>query len=134
MVYTTKKDFIKRTLELIDQYEIFRKTIPPREQHESTLFANCLMGLLIIAKEEYLAKIPTGIAITSIAGTEIDVSRMLITALRNSIAHYDFDLKDMNGDEIIDAIEFKNIGIFDLFKFKPFIKDFAKALYEAIPD
>src|SRR5258708_21017750 len=93
-VYNAKKDFIKRTIDIIEQYDHIKDSLPPEKQHEDTLFVNCLMGLLIIAKEEYIKRIPTRVATTDVAGTQIDVTRILITQLSNAIDHYYFELID----------------------------------------
>lgn len=47
-----ERDFIKRTLEIIDQYEeLVRSRMPEPQQFEVTLLLNCLLGLLIYPQQ-----------------------------------------------------------------------------------
>ncbi|MBK9123484.1 MAG: hypothetical protein IPM16_10265 [Chloroflexi bacterium] len=49
---TIERDFIKRTLEIIDQYEKLARAVPPPEnQYEVTLLLNCLLGLLVYPQQ-----------------------------------------------------------------------------------
>jgi hypothetical protein len=132
-MYNTEKDFIQRSIEIVRQYDVLKNEIPPKQQYEETMFVNFLMGLLIVTKEEYLAHIPKGFALTTVAGVQIDLTKLFFIQLRNAIAHYNFKLLDKDNDERIDSIEFKNIGVFKLDTFKPFILDFAQQLHDAIP-
>ena len=139
MNYPTKKAFIGRTVKILEQYERLEKELPKDEQYGETLFVNCLMGLLIITKEEYLSKkkyldrLPKLKAV-SVAGTKVDLTRMLILNFRNPVAHYDFELKDDDKDNKIDAIEFTNIAKFNLQELKSFIVKFAKELHAAVDE
>lgn len=46
------RDFILRTLDIIDQYEeIAREKLEPEHQYEVTLLMNCLLGLLIYPQQ-----------------------------------------------------------------------------------
>jgi len=53
MRYTTvEKDFVRRTLEILDQYDrLVRSSVPLGEQYEVTLLLNCLLGLVILPFE-----------------------------------------------------------------------------------
>ncbi len=55
-----KRDCIKRTLEIINQYEhhVMRNVPTEKEQFEVTLLINCLLGLLVLPKELWCEKLP----------------------------------------------------------------------------
>ena len=47
-----ERDFIERTLKIIDQYEeLVRPNLPPNDQFEVTLLMNCLLGLLVYPQQ-----------------------------------------------------------------------------------
>lgn len=46
-----ERDFIERTLQIIDQYEELRKQFPPDNQYEVTLLMNCVLGLLVYPQQ-----------------------------------------------------------------------------------
>lgn len=47
-----ERDFIARSLALLDQYDQFvMPCVPQREQYETTLLINCLMGLVVVPFE-----------------------------------------------------------------------------------
>ena len=54
-----ERDFIVRTLRLVEQYEQHvMKDVPKQEQFEVTLLINCLLGLLVLPKERCYVSIP----------------------------------------------------------------------------
>ena len=90
------RSFMRRTLELVTGYE---------GPHDATLLVNCLLGLLIVPKEELIEKIPSiefdGIADWGIRPGSIKKFgkcefghehrpnlRQLVRRLRNSVAHF----------------------------------------------
>jgi hypothetical protein len=103
-----KIDFIKRTIQIIKQYD--QHVLPNVEhadQYEVTLLINCLLGLLVLPKEQHLKRIPD-CAIRDLNGwglthrhilypgynrkctprsIESITVRQVVTDLRHSIAH-----------------------------------------------
>jgi hypothetical protein len=98
-------DFVKRTLCILEQYK--KSEIPKEDKFEITLFVNCLLGLILIPKSKLWDKsiilkdpIETwGIKNSQITTIEDDntISNVLYH-LRNSIAHYRFELKSEDGE------------------------------------
>jgi len=53
-----ERDFITRSLEIIEQYDcLVAPSVEPHKQYEETLFINCLLGLLILPKERWAEQI-----------------------------------------------------------------------------
>lgn len=46
--------FVRKTLEILDQYERLMDVLKPIDRHEVTLYINCLLGLLIIPQQSIL--------------------------------------------------------------------------------
>lgn len=46
--------FIRKTLEVLDQYEKFMPNLEPAERHELTLYLNCRLGLIVIPQQNLL--------------------------------------------------------------------------------
>lgn len=118
-------DFIKRSLEIIEQYDKHViPNVPPNNQYEVTLLINCLLGLLVLPKERRRNRIPdTPIADLNAwginrehiidagkdcVGRQRNVSNLtlleLTTDLRNSIAHILF--RTLGDGEHISHVEF----------------------------
>ncbi|MGC8660790.1 MAG: HEPN family nuclease [Desulfomonilaceae bacterium] len=91
-----EKDFMKRTLDLVKNYQ---------GDFDTTLLLNCLLGLLIVPRETSLNKIPTdpiyhlknwGISPESIirrgsrnrSNEYPDTLRSVVYSLKNSVAHF----------------------------------------------
>ena len=54
-----ERDFIVRTLKIVEQYEKHVMTnVPKNEQFEVTLLINCLLGLLVLPKERCYGSVP----------------------------------------------------------------------------
>ncbi|MEH2317000.1 HEPN family nuclease [Nostoc sp.] len=54
-----ERDFIARTLEIVEQYEKYiMKSVSETQQFEVTLLINCLLGLLIFPREHCFNSIP----------------------------------------------------------------------------
>src|SRR5207237_9091448 len=54
-----ERDFIVRTLKVIDQYERHvMNDVPKQDQFEITLLINCLLGLLVLPNERCYESIP----------------------------------------------------------------------------
>ncbi len=110
-------DFIERTMKLIAQYEgIFRK-YKFEEQYNYTLLLNCLLGVIVLPKQRMYSHIPNhrltkalkaemGLKKSNI-NTDYKTLRDLIHALRNSIAHYSFEIISETDDYLIDRIVFR---------------------------
>jgi hypothetical protein len=69
-----EKDFAKRTLKIIDQYD--RAKHPGPENYEVTLLVNCLVGLLILPHERRVEVIPD-LGVEKLDEWGIDPSRCL---------------------------------------------------------
>ncbi|HHT9134830.1 MAG TPA: HEPN family nuclease [Candidatus Avalokitesvara rifleensis] len=104
MEYTVfERDFIVRTLKIIDQYEeCVMPRVPEPEQFEVTLLINCLLGLLVLPKERCHVNIPDepineldkwGLKAEYIINPGIGRSkdrltlRQVVKDMRNSVAH-----------------------------------------------
>lgn len=95
-------DFIERTMLLITQYEHLYHQFPFEEQYNYTLLLNCLLGIIVLPKEKLYIHIPNpkitkklklemGLAHSEISADFVNL-RDFIHALRNSIAHYSFNI------------------------------------------
>ena len=107
--------FISRTMQLLNQYQtsIIGK-VPKSEEFEVTLLINCLLGLLIVPKEQCYDKIPLkdfvdlhswGILpeYVTLPDAQVNNLRQLVRLLRNCTAHGSVTPKG-NGREITDLI------------------------------
>ena len=56
--YQLEIDFVRRTLDLIEQYEQLKDQFPFEQQFNHTLLTNCLLGLIVLPKEKALSYIP----------------------------------------------------------------------------
>jgi hypothetical protein len=112
MIYNSKKDFIERTIEIINDY---------KGNLSTTLLVNCMLGLLVVPKETYSDSIfhgdytdtDWGIKKNSISkcqtvrGNESTKSKELIRHLRNAVSHGRFEVTSEQG-KYITHIEFKD--------------------------
>ena len=105
-------EFIKRTKEMLNDYN---------GEYEVSIFLNCLLGLLIVPKEQCFISFPE----TSLDGSwgikEIDVishnlsslnHKNVIAKMRNSLAHFRFRPVPAKGK--VESISFKDRGGFEL--------------------
>ena len=110
-------DFIERTMKLIAQYEGILHKYKFEEQYNYTLLLNCLLGVIVLPKERLYSHIPNH-RLTKALKTEMGLKksdintdyktlRDLIHALRNSIAHYSFEIISETDDYLIDRILFR---------------------------
>ena len=112
-------DFIDRTLNLIAQYEKDLHQYPFERQYNHTLLINCLLGLVVFPKERAISYLPNqridnnlknemGI-IHSTFNPEITELKILIQALRHSIAHFDISFESDDEEKfLIDRIVFRD--------------------------
>ena len=49
-----EKTFVRKTLEIISQYEAFMPSLEQVDRHEVTLYVNCLLGILIVPEQSLL--------------------------------------------------------------------------------
>lgn len=132
-------DFIERTMNLISQYESNLNQYPFEQQYNYTLLLNCLLGIIVMPKEQFFSHIPNH-RITNDLKKEMGLEksvlnpknkflRDLIIDLRNSIAHFDLEIKSTDGNFLIDVIIFKdnktNIAEFKSNELLPFIRYYA---------
>ena len=127
MEYKNQFDFITRTKEIIKQYK--RGQIPKEEKYEITLFLNCLVGLLIIPQQKWYRQLPTEIITEKEWGISADdiiiakrytvktaklteqrkTIKNVATHLRNSIAHYSFEVQKGQSGKI-GSIKFEDFA------------------------
>ena len=122
-----ERDFVIRTLKIIEQYE---NNIRGDNKFETTLLINCLFGLLILPKEKCYVNIPIE-PISKLTGWGLNMAHILswgtrakkfpkehyetilelVHRLRNSIAH--LNIKAKGDGSNITELEFKdNYGFF----------------------
>lgn len=110
-------DFIDRTMKLITQYESIINKYKFEEQYNYTLLLNCLLGVIVLPKERLYAHIPNhkmtrvlkqemGLRESNI-NSDYKTLRDLVHALRNSVAHYNFEIISDTNDYLIDRILFR---------------------------
>jgi hypothetical protein len=136
--------FIERTEIIIQQYKKFvMPQVTENEQFEVTLFLNCLLGLLIIPQQTWFDQIPEEYCLSSdewgiknehisnINGDNDLKIKNIAKHLRNSVAHYRFELLNLGEEKnkITDLGEGKN-EITDI-KFEDF--DHEKTFEATIP-
>lgn len=114
-----EQEFITRTLSIVQQYE---------GPNDATLLINCLLGLLVVPRENFLNQIPVepisklkewGISESSIAqlGTLTnqnqypDTIRGVVYNLRNAVAH--FNITPIPKDGKVYAFRFRDRSGFD---------------------
>ncbi|WP_028526006.1 HEPN family nuclease [Runella limosa] len=118
--YQLEIDFVRRTLNLIDQYEELKEQYPFDQQYNHTLLTNCLLGLIVLPKEKALTYIPkTRLAFVkalkewgitkSTFNPEIKDTSELFQRLRNAVAHFDIDFISETPEHLIDRIEFRDV-------------------------
>lgn len=92
-------DFIHRTKTILKQYDKFQ--ISKKEKFDTTLFVNCLVGLLILPQQYWFHDLPSDMVnykewgiresdISFIAKSECKNIKSIARHLRNSLAHYRF--------------------------------------------
>lgn len=117
--YQLEIDFVSRTLDLIEQYEILKEQFPFERQYNHTLLTNCLLGLIILPKEKALAHIPkTRISFVkaleewginkSFFNPDINDTKELFKRLRNAVAHFDIEFISETPEHLIDKIVFRD--------------------------
>lgn len=145
--YQLEIDFVSRTLDLIEQYEVLKEQFPFERQYNHTLLTNCLLGLIVLPKEKALSYIPkTKIAflkalkqwgiIKSSFNPDIKDTKELFLRLRNSVAHFDIEFISETNEHLIDRIEFRDteagidVAIFYADEFPQFIRFYATTLLQ----
>lgn len=126
-----ERDFIHRTLHIIEQYDQYvLPNIPEKEQYEVTLLLNCLLGLLVLPSQLLFPQIPNipvnqlqawglpnnivrnwGRHPKIIAPTDRETLRELIHEMRNGVAHLRVAIQG-DGQRITD-IEFSDTNGFN---------------------
>lgn len=119
-------DFVKRTSEILYQYEEYAKEIlkdsRKKEKYDVTLLLNSCVGLLLLPRQLWFNKLPkdllgdgkwgikdSHISLMGKDGKESKNVRNLVCHLRNSVSHlriFDEIVTDKNGD--IEKITFKD--------------------------
>ncbi len=102
-----ERDFILRTLKILEQYE----EVKIQPHYETTLLLNCFVGLLMLPQQEWYDNISTdlitqkewGLSPTYISFLKIGETknvRTVATHLRNSVSHYNFKAFSNKKEEI----------------------------------
>lgn len=137
------RDFIERTLSLIDQYRELIKSLKPEEIYDHTLLLNCFLGLIILPHEIHFSYLPKdkdfakwGLTTSKICDSSASDIRELVRKLRNSAAHFSFEVHG-DGNNKIKQIIFKNTDNTELIKFDekeiyPFPKNLSVVLLKNI--
>ena len=118
--YQLEIDFVRRTLDLIEQYEHLKDQFPFEQQFNHTLLTNCLLGLIVLPKEKALSYIPkTRIAFVkaldewgiskSTFNPDIKDTVELFQRLRNAVTHFDITFISETPEHLIDKIEFRDV-------------------------
>lgn len=145
--YQLEIDFVRRTLDLIEQYDVLKEGFPFENQYNHTLLTNCLLGLIVLPKEKSLSFIPkTRIAFVkalkdwginkSTFHPDIKDTVELFHRLRNAVAHFDIKFISETPEHLIDKIEFRDveadmdIAVFYADEFLRFIRFYATTLLE----
>jgi hypothetical protein len=127
-----ERDFILRSLALLEQYDNCELTSPTEdtgmvlEKYETTLLLNCLLGLIVLPRERTRRKIPNCSVSTLqdwglTKNTEIkwglsrcDVSLpQVVRRMRNSVSHFNIAVlaeERGRGNREIYAVEFRDIN------------------------
>lgn len=111
-------DFVERSLILISQYESTMHRYKSEDQLNHTLLINCLLGLIVLPKENAINHLPNdritrklkddmGL-VHSIFNPELAHLRDFIIALRHSVAHFDIHFVSNDDNFLIDSIVFKD--------------------------
>jgi len=111
-----EKDFIERTIRLINQYNENVHKYEFAEQFNYTLTINCLLGLIVMPKERVITYVPNdrlttqykeeiGLP-TSEIGEGIETLRDLIYQLRHAVAHFNINVISESPENLIDWVEF----------------------------
>ena len=104
MGYTDfKKDFPKRTIDILDRHY-------SNEEYDVTLLLNCLLALLVLPKEFFYnnipEEIPRGWGLTKEHITTVSCEacgyklREIVRHMRNAIAHFDIKTTNDNNGKI----------------------------------
>lgn len=135
-------DFIDRTLALIAQYDSILYKYKFEQQYNYTLLLNCLLGVIVMPKSRLYSHIPNH-RITSQLKKEMGLVdsyihpkfttlRELISALRNSIAHFNIEIESKDNEFLIDNIIFRRpdtantiIANFNAGELLPFMRYYA---------
>lgn len=135
-------DFIDRTLSLIAQYESILHRYKFEQQYNYTLLLNCLLGVVVMPKSRLFSHIPNHRITTqlkedmglskSFINPNYTTLRDLISALRNSIAHFSIEIESTDKEFLIDKIVFRKpddtnsiIANFHAEELLPFIRYYA---------
>ena len=135
MEYTDfKKDFPKRTIDILDRYS-------SKEKYDVTLLLNCLLALLILPKEKFYhsipEEIPHGWGLTKKHITTVSFECCgyklieIVRHLRNAIAHMRIETTN-DGNRNIEMVRFKDHGGFELEISVGDLKTFVKKLAEHV--
>jgi len=132
-----ERDFIERTLALIDQYDDLTGAFEKEDKFDHTLFLNCLLGLIVVPHSAHYTFLPRdkqfsnwGLNKSRIHDPQVLDTRELVMKLRHSVAHFSFEV---HGHVWIERIVFKNtdgttIIDFEESEMKSFLKTLGQAL------
>lgn len=108
--------FIRKTLEVLDQYEKFMPNFEPDERHELTLDLNCLLGLIVIPQQSMLKGYTIVIENQGLWGIDLSQIRFypslkstkhiknsaneIACHLKNSLTHNKFEILCEDGENV----------------------------------
>jgi len=140
-----EKDFIERTIRLIDQYNENIDQYDFEEQFNYTLTINCLLGLIVMPKERVISFVPNerlttqykeqiGLS-TSVIDVGINTLKDLIYKLRHAVAHFNINVISETDENRIDWVEFidrengnRLIAKLRAVEILPFLKHYSQCL------
>ncbi|PID45390.1 MAG: hypothetical protein CSB47_08900 [Proteobacteria bacterium] len=143
-----EKDFVTRTIELIEQYNQMIPNEPFERQFNYTLTLNCLLGLIVMPKERVINTIPND-RLTTRAKRSMGIThselpdegmtlRGLITKMRHSVAHFDIEVESVDRRCLVDFVNFKDTrggGVYARFHAEeifPFLQAYAQKLVDSM--
>lgn len=147
--HNLQSEFIQRTLRLIDQYYDQFGAYPFNEQFNYTLMINCLLGLIVMPKEKVIDLVPNDLltpeflasigAPSTELGENVTTLRRLIISLRNAVAHFDINVISINGENLIDFLEFSDsrnggalVAKFRANELLPFLRHYSQFVLQSI--
>jgi HEPN pEK499 p136 len=115
-----EETFVRKTLEVIRQYEKHMISLEPVDRHEVTLYINCLLGLLIIPQQSILKSYNRIMTNEQDWGVELDsvlfcpnntcpkhvkgAVNEIARHLRNSLSHNNFFIQCNDGINVTNIL------------------------------
>ena len=141
-----ERDFIERTLAILEQYYKGLDKYPPEERYNHTLLINCMLGIIILPNQKHVSLLPNekllqykmkeyGLGNSRI-GESIKTTRDLVIQMRNSVAHFDIKCIPTDDEKWIKKVVFYKDGNLiieiDDADFYPFVQNIGKKIIQNI--